>query len=526
MEPQALETLEKRWKAACRLLFKEEVGGISEYAPWLLERNEPIIHRKSSISGKEITYANTEYDENSKWADFNEMDFEKKFEPPSINEIKDIDSLIEALTDRFYYAGNIILGNSNHIARSSSISDSFYVLESGRFGDSKYIAHCIYGRFSEDCFGCNGVGNSQVSMKCAETHKHKRTFEVWSSQHCSDCYYSYGLNTCSECMFCFHLRGKRYAIGNLELEPGKYNEIKKKLLSEMAEELKKNKRLPSLVDIVTRSKMVKPVLLQLEQKFEPPKDKRVIEDAFSKTCQLLFGRPLKGGIDRYSEWLMRHVPKIESHPSALSGKPVYRGDYCNYSDLPKDRLILLDEGPLVEELKLSREEVDRLSFSTVHAVIGKISFFSPEYRDGTNTNIIECPTTGFASNCYRGLALVYAKYAAYSFWPRDSEHVFGCKQMFDSGFCINCYYSIKLKRCFEMDDCRDCTDAYFCHNCENVHDSMFCFNVKNKKYAIGNAELGREKYLEIREKVLKELLGELEKNGDFRYDIYDIGARK
>ena len=89
-------------------------------------------------------------------------------------------------------------------------------------------------------------------------------------------------------------------------------------------------------------------------------------------------------------------------------------------------------------------------------------------------------------------------------------------------FCIKCYNSAKLSRCFEVDSSRDCSDCYFCHNCENVHDSMFCFNIKNKRYAIGNVEMPREDYIKIKGKVLAEICGELARDGEVRLSIYSL----
>ncbi|MEI6577303.1 MAG: hypothetical protein WCO63_14090, partial [Bacteroidota bacterium] len=67
--------------------------------------------------------------------------------------------------------------------------------------------------------------------------------------------------------------------------------------------------------------------------------------------------------------------------------------------------------------------------------------------------------------------------------------------LLSSEFNIRCFNSVKLSRCLEADFCRDCSGIYFSHNCENVHDSMFCFNVKNLRHAIGNVEVGREKFM-------------------------------
>jgi hypothetical protein len=121
---------------------------------------------------------------------------------------------------------------------------------------------------------------------------------------------------------------------------------------------------------------------------------------------------------------------------------------------------------------------------------------------------------------------VQIKDSAYNFWPRSSEHLFGCGVLFDSQFCIHCYQSVKLSRCFEVDSSRDCSDCYYSHNIENCQNCLFCFNVKNKRYAIGNVEVGREKFLEAK-KVLLDYVGkELEAKGELTLDIYNLADFK
>ena len=143
-----------------------------------------------------------------------------------------------------------------------------------------------------------------------------------------------------------------------------------------------------------------------------------------------------------------------------------------------------------------------------------------------NLNIIECATSGDSAHCYRSTATVFAKYAGYCFWPRSSEHSFGCGALLSSEFNIRCFNSVKLARCFEVDFSRDCSGCYYCHNVENCQDCMFCFNVKNLKYAVGNVEVGREKFMEMKKRMLAGVGKELEVKKSLRWDIYNIGAKK
>ncbi|MFH1520809.1 MAG: hypothetical protein ABID61_04135 [Candidatus Micrarchaeota archaeon] len=519
---QTLRELEKRWNSSCKLIFNQEVGGLLEYEPWLMELTEPITYHKSNLSGKEVISAPTDYHSDSKWIAFDEVDFSQKFEPLEINEIKDIDSLVEAISERWYYSGNIVFGKSGYIENSSNINDSFYIFKTARFGNSKYLSHCTIGRQNEDCFGCNAVDESSHCIRCSRIHRNRRCFEVWMSQNTSDSYYSYGLNNCSNCIFSFNLKSRRYAIGNLVLEASEYDAIKNKLLSEMAEELMKKKRLPSLIELVEKSK-VKVSTVAVQNAPISKLNKSGIEDAFSKTTKVLFGKTLSGSIDDYALWLTRHTRGVETRFSAVNGQELFTASYANYPKLPRERLLNADDAEgLGNRTSISKEDAQSLSLKNVHEKIGYLAFFNVELLEGTNQNQINCAVSIESSNCYRSSVTEYSKYCGYSFWPRNSQYLFGCDSPFDSNFSINCYSCTSLARCFEIDCCGYCSDCYFCHNCENVHDSMFCFNVKNLRNAIGNTPISREKYQQTKTDLKNWIVEKLEQKKEVDLDVFSL----
>ena len=115
---------------------------------------------------------------------------------------------------------------------------------------------------------------------------------------------------------------------------------------------------------------------------------------------------------------------------------------------------------------------------------------------------------------------VHSKYTAFSLWPRESSYVFGSEILFNSSFCINCYYSTNINRGFEVDSSHNSSDIYFSHNVENARECLFCFNVKNLSYAIANAPLGKEKYLEIKKALLEQIRERLEKKKSLGFSVY------
>ena len=516
--------LEKAWAGTCRVLFGEEIGAMQLYGEWLSELVDLPVIRKSSISGKEVIFSTNNYAEKSKTISLDEVNLDKKFPPLGMSQIKDMDGIIRAIQDRVHYTGNMVLGNSKYVQRSSNINDSFYVYSTTLSGNSKYMAYCTLARLDSYGFGGNAFSQCEFCLKCHELTRVKRSFELWMSQDSADCYYSHGLKNCTNCLFSFNLQNKRNAIGNVELPPEKYKELKAKLLAEMVSGLKKNRRLPSLLEIVAQAgRAPAPKMPQMAPSPPPALDKGKIETAFSQTMQVLLGKKLSKGIDAFGNWLVRHTRGFDRCKSSASGKEVFLAHYGNYTDLPRGRLLTIEEAQAFgQSARLSAGELEGIGILTAPAKISRIAFFNSDISDGQNQNDIECTINIDAVNCYRTVCSVYSKCCAYSFWPRSSEYAFGCDTVFDSTFCVNCYQSVNLKRCLEMDSCSSCSDCYFCHNCENLQNCMFCFNTKNKSYAIGNVEVGREEYMKAKAMVTAQLAGQLEKSGKTDYDIFSL----
>ncbi|MFA6327859.1 MAG: hypothetical protein WCY41_00240 [Candidatus Micrarchaeia archaeon] len=518
--------LQKGWDGTCRAVFGEEVGALHEFEAWLSSGGWNPKAARSSVSGKEIYFGVDCCPKGAKNVGFDEVGTGKKFEPLSINGIKDMDSLIEAVQERAQYAGSVMLGNCSNVEKSSNISDSHYILGCDGCGDSKCLAHTRFARLCESVFGSDAPGESSFCIKCNDTYRAVRSFELWRGGTSSDCYYAYNLDDCADCMFCFQLKGKRHHIGNLELPKAKYLEIKRKLVAEMAQALGEKKRLPSLAEIAGNCPKpdVKGALFGVGRK-RMEENKARIEEAFSDVSGMLLGKKL-AGMDGYGEWLEAHTRKIEEGKSAFSGERVLIMDYARQLDLPKGRLATYHEAyAWGETAKISEEEAGRITLGNAHAIIGNIAYFSTEHYLGVNRNIIECPVVGNCTDCYRLSPSVLTKSSAFCFWPRSSERCFGCSVVFDSGFCMDCYHSVKLQRCFECDSCRSSSDCYFCHNAENCHDCLFCFNVKNLRYAVGNVEVGKEEYARVKRLVLAEIGARLEKDKKLGLSIYSIGAK-
>lgn len=248
--------VEKIWENTCKVILGEEIGPIAGYIPYFKKYVPQGRVAKSSLSGAEILVG-SEYPKEAKLISADEAGkYMHVIKEPKldINSIKDIDSIIESLEEKIFYAGNIVLGNSKDAIVSNCIIDSSNVYRSQYVFYSKNVLFCTFVRFSENVIGSENVGGrgrgGNFVIKGFRVYFSTRVMECVFSNSISDCFYSANLMACSDCLFSFNLRAKRKCIGNLELPQDKFSTLKKKLVDEIRETLKSKHDLPSIIDII------------------------------------------------------------------------------------------------------------------------------------------------------------------------------------------------------------------------------------------------------------------------------------
>ncbi|MFH0817698.1 MAG: hypothetical protein V1909_03625, partial [Candidatus Micrarchaeota archaeon] len=229
--------LEKAFQQTFRIIFGECNVTLDELRPYLLRNHyQPAVMRKSAISGKDVVVSHSRYPEDARYISQDEIDYMKKAPPISINEIKDLDSLLEAIDDRIAYAGNKIFGNCAVVDKVDNCTDSFFVYDSHTIVASKYVALSSFVRQgSEYIFGSFPLLDCKYLIKVTGAHKLARAFECCVTTNSSDMFFCVYCHGCSNVMFSFNQRGKKHVIGNLELPRDKYFELRKKLVDESRE---------------------------------------------------------------------------------------------------------------------------------------------------------------------------------------------------------------------------------------------------------------------------------------------------
>jgi hypothetical protein len=529
MATEIYNIMNKAWKSTCKVLFGQEAGELEDCADWLREYEEELRIEKSAISGKEVTLSANDYAKGAHVAAYDEIDFGKRFAPLSINEMKDIDSIAQAISDRAFYAGDMILGNSSHVQNSSGVIDSHFVLDSTIVNDSKYIGYSRYVGLSEYCFGLYGAEKDIHVVKCMGSEL-KRCFECHMVEVLADCYYCAKSQNCQNCMFCFGTRNKSNMIGNTELPKDNYLALKGKLLSEMAQELKKNGRVFSLLALIEKTGKYAPdARLKFKQEKEKAFNIAPLEKAFENTTSLLFGKSLSG-IDSYDSFLQKHVPKNITTKSPFSGTDVITCGYRTHlSKLYSIGKRIASEQEMIDigEFGIEANDAERLEFDleTAAGILHPVAYTNMDKVAGQVINCLDASVAIDCQDCMHGSAFIWSKKCSHCFWTSNAEAVFGGNVVRNSSFCLKCHFSKKMMRSFECDSCEGCSDGYFLYNCENVRDSMFCFNSKNLTNAIGNAALEVETYKKVKSSLVSQMADELEKKKDLKWDIYNIGCR-
>ena len=248
-----------------------------------------------------------------------------------------------------------------------------------------------------------------------------------------------------------------------------------------------------------------------------------IKKAFSQTTKILLGVDL-GDAELYEKWLMHNVRMVFEQKSAVSTKPVYTLPFKFYM-AARERSTQLEESLELGKRMLSEKDAQQISLSNAPQTLKDISYYTSQTVLGTNIEVVKSGLHLDSSYCYYGANFVNSKYCAYCMWPRQSEYIFGSDICFSSKFCINCYNSISLSRCFEVSYSNSCNDCMFCHNCEGCSDCIFCFNAKSLRYAIFNREYAKEEYLKIKKLVLSEISGKLLRDKNLDLNIYNLGCR-
>ncbi|VVB56659.1 Uncharacterised protein [uncultured archaeon] len=517
------DELNRSFQTTYQLIFgresKHSLEGLQDY---MLQYHYPTSRRASALSGKTVAIAAERYAPNARFISQDEIDFSKKGAPLSINDIKDIDSLYFTLSERFYYAGNKMFGNTQEAEYSDNCTDSFKVENSHSVVQSKNVAYSSYVRdASEHVFGSGVFIRSKFLIKVLGAADLVRSFETYFSTNNSDLFFCFFCHGCAHTMFSFNQRSKRYCIGNRELPKDQYFALRAKLVAEAADYIDQHQKFYSIFDYAPPASGAM-AGLSAPQKAPLPFSLSPMDDAFKLTTKLVLGKEF-GPLSKFEKFLSHHVASVQSASSPFGNEVPY-SEYFWARHAPKTRLINQEEAYVLGQQVLQCDE--RTALSDLARRMSSIAFYCADFNEGDNVNFALTPTRYFCADVYHIADATYTKKSAYCTHATRCEAVFGCGILITNcKFCIRCHDCMDCTASMDLDSCKSCSNSMFCHNCENLENCMFCFNTKSLRYAIGNVEVGREKFMQIKQMVQAELVRQLEKEGDIKLDVCALGGR-
>ncbi len=145
--------------------------------------------------------------------------------------------------------------------RNIDVADSFLYLDCMGIRwcfDPFTSKNCAYVHSimeAEGIFGMYRIDTGKFSIHCYNSINVQRCFEMDGVRNCSDCMFCHNAESLDNCMFCFNTKGKRYAIGNMEVGREEFTEFREKFLARIVPELENTGRLPfDIYDVLCQNK--------------------------------------------------------------------------------------------------------------------------------------------------------------------------------------------------------------------------------------------------------------------------------
>ena len=507
--------LNEEWKKTCKLVLGGEIGELKDFQQYLMrevERSGLVKQRSCSRSHKRLQIFLDFYPDSAAFID-NTLLQHTKITPLSINEIKDIDSIMEAWREKLLYKGNVVLGNSSHIQESDTVFDSHYVLSSAGISNATNVAYSVWIRDgSKNVFGVIGGPEVKYSIKSYYGYKLTRGFEVHTFANVTDAYFSHYVISSREVMFSFVQIGKAYVIGNNTLPKDKYFALKHALLEQIRDELSKNKTLPTLMDLIASPERPRTQCKRVQQRKELF-NFEIVDQGFKKTTQLLLNHSFS--LNELKHWLAhgRVVPVKNVRTVFCNNGEYYNVKVVTFDNDLSNRVVELEEIPLLNTLTLQHDEMTSLSsifnnLKHIGVLCQKMEFADEQL--GGNTNTAEVAVRAGAVNAFRVYDVTHGKHQAYNYLScPHSSYTYGSTFVTHSSFVINSVKGYKITRALECDNCEYSSDVYFAHDINNCSEVMFSQHLRNKRYVIGNNTLPKDKYFALKRKLLAELVEKL-----------------
>ncbi|MFH1285393.1 MAG: hypothetical protein ABIH99_02305, partial [Candidatus Micrarchaeota archaeon] len=241
-----------------------------------------------------------------------------------------------------------------------------------------------------------------------------------------------------------------------------------------------------------------------------------INDAFKKTFALIFGE-CNLELEELKDYLLLYLKPAVRHNSSISGKDVLIAPN-NYPE--NARFISQDEIDFSKNFALNINEIKDID--SITSAIADRAYFTGNKVFGNSKFTSEVDDCIDSFHVYNSRRIQASKYIAHSTWIREnSEYCFGSAYLIRGSYIIRVHGAYMLARSFEANVCTQGSDLFFCYDCTGCSHVMFSSSQRSKNYMIGNLQLPKEKYFELRKKLIDESREYIEKNKCF-YSMYTL----
>ncbi len=233
-----------------------------------------------------------------------------------------------------------------------------------------------------------------------------------------------------------------------------------------------------------------------------------VDSAWKTLCKILFGTEV-GSLREFEPYLKEAMLPFMVVKSSVSGKDVLLSNHL----YPKGAAFVASDEISAANSKTKPVSINDIKdIDSLFRAAEESMVYCGNKAFGKNANVslvdnaIDCIDVYYSHNVRN------VKKGAYISCVRESEYIFGIPAFPKIHYSIRCLEGINANRMFETYYSNYCADIYYSFNCYNCSDVIFGFNLRGKRHVIGNLELPKEKYAELKKKLTAEIADELAKN--------------
>jgi len=256
------DKLEEAFATTTKLLFGKPLPGLGKYAKWLSKRIPPAKAVPSALGGGTVYVPEYGFFKVVPMKNMVSYSQQAEVSQKNIGELdgsETIASIAAKLPAFAYFVPGFMEGTNINVKDSSGCIDCLNLQNCYDPFTSKNSAYAHSIMDADSLFGAFRIKGGGFSIHCYNCVRVQRCFEMDGAKNCSDCCFCHNVESMESCMFCFNTKGKRFAIGNVELPKEQYLKIKQKLFSEMAGMLEKGGGLPfDIYDVLCAKKGIAP----------------------------------------------------------------------------------------------------------------------------------------------------------------------------------------------------------------------------------------------------------------------------